>query len=83
MSRVRADRYTNFAANGPPSFPNGANVTGNVSVSSSITAAEYYGDGSGLTGIANTAIIVSDEIQTGIITSNQYDGFLWVDSSLF
>ena len=83
MSRVRADKYTNSAANGAPEFTHGVRVTG------VITATSFSGDGSSLTGIANTAIIDSDNIQVGILTatttvnSNQYEGFLWVDSSLF
>tara|TARA_B100000073_G_scaffold152506_1_gene125845 strand:- start:7872 stop:8078 length:207 start_codon:yes stop_codon:yes gene_type:complete len=67
MSRVRADKYTNSAANGAPEFTHGVRVTG------VITATSFSGDG----------------IQVGIVTatttvnSNQYEGFLWVDSSLF
>lgn len=34
MSRVRADIYTNSTADGPPSFPNGASVTGIITANS-------------------------------------------------
>jgi len=44
---------------------NSATITTNLSVGSSITGATFFGDGSGLTGIANTANIKSDTIDTG------------------
>lgn len=40
-------------------------ISGSLSVGSSITGATFFGDGSGLTGIANTANIKSDTIDTG------------------
>lgn len=52
MSRVRADKYTNSAANGAPEFTHGVIVTGNANVSGVITATSFSGDGSGLSGVS-------------------------------
>lgn len=67
MSKIQVDQIVNKEDTGSPIFPKGAVVTG------VITATSFSGDG----------------IQVGIVTatttvnSNQYEGFLWVDSSLF
>ena len=63
MSRVRADKYTNFAATGAPEFTHGVrvsgiatattfsgNLTGDVNAGV-VTATSFFGDGSALTGI--------------------------------
>lgn len=81
MSRVRADRYTNFAATGAPEFTHGVrvsgiataitfsgNLTGDVTGDVNagvVTATSFVGDGSALTGITVPA------------------GTDWRDSSLF
>lgn len=54
--RIRADFFTDHAGTGAPLFQAGLRVTGvttstNVSVSSSVTAATFYGDGSSLTNL--------------------------------
>jgi len=43
------------------------NVSGGASFTGIVTASSFVGDGSGLTGIANTANIVSTAITTGIL----------------
>jgi hypothetical protein len=54
--RIRADFFTDHAGTSAPLFQAGLRVTGvttstNVSVSSSVTAATFYGDGSALTNL--------------------------------
>ena len=47
-------------------------VTNSVSVGSSITAGQYYGDGSGLTGVGlapDSDVITTGNIQAGVITA--------------
>lgn len=52
MSRVRADRLTNRAGTGAPTFPNGAVITGVA------TATSFDGNATGLTG--TPSIVVQD-----------------------
>ena len=64
--RIRVDSITNKNANGAPTFPNGAVVTGiitatNVSAASSVTATTFYGSGANLTGIS----VDTTKIETG------------------
>jgi hypothetical protein len=56
MSNLRVTSLRGRTAGTAPTLPDGAVITGvttstNVSVGSSVTAAEFYGDGSGLTGL--------------------------------
>ena len=66
--RIRADNFTDRGGSNAPTFPNGVNVTGIVTATTSVqvssggtfgsngaSAAVYYGDGSNLTGIAATS----------------------------
>lgn len=61
MSRVRADRYTNFAATGAPEFTHGVRVSGIATATTFsgdvnagvVTATSFVGDGSALTGITD------------------------------
>ena len=50
MSRVRADRLTNRAGTGAPTFPNGAVITGVA------TATSFAGNATGLTGTPNIVV---------------------------
>ena len=50
MSRVRADRLTNRAGTGAPTFPNGAVITGVA------TATSFDGNATGLTGTPNIVV---------------------------
>ena len=50
MSRVRADRLTNRAGTGAPTFPNGAVITGVA------TATSFAGNATGLTGTPNISV---------------------------
>ena len=61
MSRIRANLITNQTADGAPTVQNGIVVTGvttstNVSVAQSVTAANFYGDGSNLSGLASREV---------------------------
>ena len=47
--RIRADNFTDRGGSNAPTFPNGINV------STAVTAATFHGDGSALTGMANTS----------------------------
>ena len=50
-------------------------VGGGVTVAGVVTATSFVGDGSGLTGIANTAIINADQINvTGVVTATSFVG---------
>ena len=50
-------------------------VPNTISVGGSITAGSFYGDGSGLTGVANTAIINADTVNvSGVVTATQFVG---------
>ena len=50
-------------------------VGGGVTVAGVVTATAFVGDGSGLTGIANTAIINADQINvTGVVTATSFVG---------
>ena len=54
MSRVRADRLTNRAGTGAPTFPNGAVITGVATATS--FAGNLTGNASGLTGTPNIVV---------------------------
>ena len=54
MSRVRADRLTNRAGTGAPTFPNGVNVVGLVSATT--LSGNLTGNASGLTGTPNIVV---------------------------
>ena len=64
MSRVRANKITNNAANGAPQLTFGAEVVagvgltgaGGINITGVVTAASFSGDGSGLSGIDATAL---------------------------
>ena len=61
MSRVRADRLTNRAGTGAPTFPNGAVITGVASASSFTGAAtgltgNFSGNAAGLSGTPNIVV---------------------------
>ena len=47
-------------------------VSGDVNVSGVVTATSFVGDGSALTGVANTANIVSTAITTGTLNTNTF-----------
>jgi hypothetical protein len=53
-------------------------AVGNAEFAGIVTATSYRGDGSGLTGVANT-----DNVNTGIITAQDYQGNFILDSYLF
>lgn len=59
--RVRADQFTNFAGNGPPTFPSGVNVTGNLNVTTSVV-------GSAVT-MNSTGVNV-----VGVVTATSFKG---------
>ena len=51
-----------------------ARINGNLSIGSSVTAATFFGDGSGLTGIGlnpDSDIVTTGDIQAGIITATE------------
>ena len=61
MSRIRANQITNQSADGAPVVSTGLRVTGfttstNVSVAQSVTATNFYGDGSNLSGLASREV---------------------------
>ena len=64
MSRVRANKITNNAANGAPQLTFGTEVVagvgitgaGSINITGVVTAASFSGDGSGLSGIDATAL---------------------------
>jgi len=64
MSRVRANKLTNNAANGAPQLTFGAEVVagvgltgaGGINITGVVTAASFSGDGSGLSGVDSTAL---------------------------
>jgi len=83
MSRIRADRFVNNAATGAPELTYGAEVpvgygitgAGGINITGVVTATSFSGDGSGLTGVANTAIINSDQINVvGVVTASSFSG---------
>ena len=63
MSRVRADRLTNRAGTGAPTFPNGAVITGVA------TATSFDGNATGLSGTPNI-VVGSVTGTTGTFTGN-------------
>ena len=67
--RMRVNTITNTAANGAPTVSNGLVISGmtttsDISVGSSVTAATFFGDGSGLIGVASTDNIVTGTAAT-------------------
>lgn len=46
-------------------------VVSGISTLGVVTGATYYGDGSNLTGVANTANVISNTLQSGIITATE------------
>ena len=83
MSRIRADKFVNNAATGAPQLTYGAEVVagvgltgaGGINITGVVTASSFSGDGSGLTGVANTAIINSDQINVvGVVTAASFSG---------
>ena len=81
MSRIRADKFVNSGATGAPQLTFGAEVpvgygitgAGGINITGVVTATSFSGDGSGLTGVANTAIINSDQINVvGVVTSASF-----------
>ena len=67
MSRVRADRLTNRAGTGAPTFPNGAVITGVATATS--FAGNLTGNASGLTGTPSI-VVGSVTGTTGTFTGN-------------
>ena len=83
MSRIRADKFVNSGATGAPQLTFGAEVVagvgltgaGGINITGVVTATSFSGDGSGLTGVANTAIINSDQINVvGVVTATSFSG---------
>ena len=83
MSRIRADKFVNNAATGAPQLTFGAEVVagvgltgaGGINITGVVTATSFSGDGSGLTGVANTDIINSDQINVvGVVTAASFSG---------
>ncbi len=83
MSRIRADKFVNSGATGAPQLTYGAEVVagvgltgaGGINITGVVTATSFSGDGSGLTGVANTAIINSDQINVvGVVTATSFSG---------
>ena len=83
MSRIRADKFVNSGATGAPQLTYGAEVVagvgltgaGGINITGVVTATSFSGDGSGLTGVANTAIINSDQINVvGVVTAASFSG---------
>ena len=83
MSRIRADKFVNSGATGAPQLTFGAEVpvgygitgAGGINITGVVTATSFSGDGSGLTGVANTAIINSDQINVvGVVTATSFSG---------
>ena len=64
MSKIRADKFVNNAANGAPQLTYGAEVpvgygitgAGGINITGSVTAPSFSGDGSGLSGIDATTL---------------------------
>ena len=77
MSKIQVDQIVNKEDTGSPIFPKGAVVTG------VITATSFSGDGITATSFSGDGIQVGIVTATTTVNSNQYEGFLWVDSSLF
>ena len=83
MSRIRADKFVNSGATGAPQLTYGAEVVagvgltgaGGINITGVVTATSFSGDGSGLIGVANTAIINSNQINVvGVVTAASFSG---------
>ena len=89
MSRIRADKFVNNAANGAPQLTFGAEVVagvgltgaGGINITGVVTATSFSGDGSGLIGVASTDNIITSTASTfaninstGIITATSFSG---------
>ena len=78
MSRIRADKFVNNAANGAPQLTYGAEVVtgvgltgaGGINISGVATAGSFVGD---VTGNA-TGLTGTPNISVGVITATQYVG---------
>ena len=78
MSRIRADKFVNNAANGAPELTYGAEVSvgygitgaGGINISGVATAGSFVGD---VTGNA-TGLTGTPNISVGVITATQYVG---------
>ena len=74
MSRIRADKFVNNAANGAPELTYGAEIpvgvgltgAGGINITGVATAAQFSGDATGLTGTPNLVV--------GIITATTFSG---------
>ncbi len=74
MSRIRADKFVNNAANGAPELTYGAEVpvgygitgAGGINITGVATAASFSGNATGLTGTPNLVV--------GIITATTFSG---------
>jgi hypothetical protein len=89
MSRIRADKFVNNAANGAPELTYGAEIpvgvsligAGGINITGVATATSFSGDGSGLIGVASTDNIITSTSSTfaninstGIITATSFSG---------
>ena len=82
MSRIRADQLVNRAGSGGPKFPNG--VAEGFSVSGVVTATQFKGDGSQLSGIDASSLKNGSDIKvqatatgatvTGTLTATAFSG---------
>ena len=93
MSRIRADKFVNNAANGAPELTYGAEVSvgygitgaGGINISGVATASSFVGNATGLSG--------TPDIVVGIATATSFSGdgsnltgvdsFDWRSNSLF
>ena len=82
MSRIRADKFVNNAANGAPQLTFGAEVVagvgltgaGGINITGVATAASFSGDLTGnVTGNA-TGLSGTPNLNVGVITATQYVG---------
>jgi hypothetical protein len=72
MSRIRADKFVNNAANGAPELTYGAEIpvgvsligAGGINITGVATATSFSGDGSGLIGVASTDNIITGTAAT-------------------
>ena len=82
MSRIRADQLVNRAGSGGPKFPNG--VAEGFSVSGVVTATQFKGDGSQLSGIGTSSLKDGSNVKvqatntgatvTGTLTATAFSG---------
>jgi hypothetical protein len=80
MSVIKVDTLVNSNNDGAVIFEKGAiipsgqqlTVNGNINVSGIITATQFSGDGSNLTGIGGSATSISANIAWGMLFGNYY-----------